>query len=77
MCKKRYTIYINYITLFFGFLLGSLDGKIALWQDADPTPHIFPYAVTSLPLADQQALERGIYIEEEGQLRDLLQDYLS
>lgn len=73
--KKRNCVYI---ALFFGFLLGVHQGKIALWKDGNPNPvRIFPYRVTSLPVADQEALEKGIKIDSDSQLASLLEDYLS
>lgn len=61
-----------------GFMLGVHDGRVALWKEDDPQPiRIFPYRVTSLPPADQRALEKGIVIEAKEQLHRLLEDYLS
>jgi hypothetical protein len=49
-----------------------------LWEDGDPKPiRIFPYRVTSLPVADQEALEKGIKIGSDSELASLLEDYLS
>ena len=49
-----------------------------MWKDGNPNPvRIFPYRVTSLPVADQEALENGIKIESDSQLASLLEDYLS
>ena len=64
--------------ILWGFLLGILDGNIALWSD-DPTvpPVVFPNKAAMLPKADCQRLESGIFMNEAGELRDLLEDYLS
>lgn len=60
------------------FLLGIQDGYIALWKDGDPKPvEVFPFRAQMLPQADQQALEKGIRIENSLQLAQLLEDYLS
>ena len=74
MKKLRYL----YVTLVFGFLLGISDGYIALWKDggADPV-RVFPYRAENLPVADQQALEKGIYLEDKEELLQLMEDYLS
>ena len=67
-----------YVALLFTFLLGVKDGYISLWTDSSPDPvEVFPYQARFLPLADQQALEQGIPIENEAELNRLLEDYLS
>ena len=67
-----------YFTLIFGFLLGISDGYVALWKTGNPKPvEIFPYQAKFLPVADQQALARGIPIAGEQDLHRLLEDYLS
>ena len=67
-----------YFTLLFGFLLGISDGYIALWKDGNPKPlQVFPYRAEYLPSADQQALEKGIHINNKQELKQLLEDYLS
>ena len=67
-----------YFTLIFGFLLGISDGYVALWKTRNPKPvEIFPYQAKFLPVADQQALEKGIFIDSTDELNRLLEDYLS
>ena len=67
-----------YFTLIFGFLLGISDGYVALWKTGNPKPEeIFPYQAKFLPVADQQALEKGIFIDSTDELNRLLEDYLS
>ena len=64
--------------LMFGFLLGVRNGYIALWRDGDAKPvQVFPYRAEMLPDADRQALEKGIHIADEDELKRLLEDYLS
>lgn len=66
------------LILVFTFILGCRNGYIALWQDGSSDPvRIFPYSVSSLPQADQDALHRGIRITSETDLVKLLEDYLS
>lgn len=73
--KYRFCIYI---VLFFGFLLGIHEGKIALWQNEDPEPiKVFPFYAKFLPAADRRALEEGIRFESEEDLKRLLTDYMS
>ena len=38
---------------------------------------IFPYQAQFLPVADLQALEKGIFIDSTDELNRLLEDYLS
>jgi hypothetical protein len=67
-----------YLALIFAFLLGSHNGFLALWKESDPEPvRVFPYKVSSLPLADQKMLEKGIRIETGKELTQMLEDYLS
>lgn len=66
------------LMLCFGLLLGVYRGKIALWRGDDPQPvKVFPYSVSSLPQADQDALRKGIAIHSDTELMRLLEDYLS
>lgn len=59
-------------------LLGSHKGYVALFQEGCSEPmQIFPCPVTSLPVADQTALEQGIPIRSETELAQRLEDYLS
>lgn len=74
MRKEKYL----YLALFFGFLLGIHDGFIALWRTDSPQPaEVFPYRADSLPIADQEALKKGIPVESAQDLAHLLEDYLS
>ena len=69
---------LPYLTLFFTFLLGNYNGFIALWQLPESSPRVvFPYSTASLPPVDQEKLAKGIRIESEEELRNLLEDYLS
>lgn len=64
--------------LLFGFLLGSYNGYIALWADDGIEPdRVYPYRVTTLPKADQEALRSGIPVDDIIELTHLLEDYLS
>ena len=69
----------QFLSLFLpaGFLLGVYEGKIALWKDGSTQPTVFPYRAALLPRDDRQKLERGIRIENEDQLIQLLEDFLS
>lgn len=60
------------------FLLGVRDGYITLWKDGKTDPiKQFPYKAQYLPSPDRRALEKGIYVENQTHLAQLLEDYLS
>lgn len=64
--------------LLLALVLGSYKGYVALFNAGAEEPRqIYPYQVSSLPPADQQALEEGIIVRTEEQLNKLLEDYLS
>lgn len=64
--------------LALGFLLGIRDGYIALWEDGCEQPReVFPCRAELLPEADQRSLEKGIRLENELELAQALEDYLS
>lgn len=66
------------LSLAAGFLLGSHNGYLALWEDGKADPRqIFPCPVASLPEADRLALEEGIHVRDLERLQQLLEDYLS
>ena len=69
----------QFLSLIFaaGFLIGVYEGKIALWKDGSNIPTVFPYRASLLPRDDRKKLEQGIRIENEDQLIQLLEDYLS
>ena len=59
-------------------VLGSWRGYVALFDKGAEEPRqIYPYPVSSLPPADQAALEEGIVIRNDRDLQQLLEDYLS
>ena len=66
------------LPLLLGFILGCHQGYVALWAEGAAEPaQVYPYRVTVLPPADQQALEEGIHAESAQELEQLLEDYLS
>lgn len=75
---KRKFFHKWFLLMTFVFMLGSYKGYLALWADGNPEPRqIYPCPVSSLPQADQQALEKGIYIGTNSELARRLEDYLS
>ena len=67
-----------YLALLFGFFLGIHEGYISLWRGNEEKPlQVFPYRAEMLPEADRQTLKSRIYLNNEQQLQQLLEDYLS
>lgn len=66
------------IMLIAAFILGTKDGFIALWREGEHDPiKVFPYSITSVPRKDQDALKKGIRIESQSDLIQMIEDYLS
>ncbi len=64
--------------LLFGFLLGVHNGRIALWKDEDPEPfRVFPCPVCVLPPEDQEALMKGIHLDDMEDVNHFLENFLS
>ena len=64
--------------LFLAFLLGNHNGYLALWTGDNIDPdRIYPYRISTLPPEDQNALRKGIPVENILELTQLLEDYLS
>ena len=74
MIRKK----IAALVLAAGFLLGTSNGYIALWRDGETKPlRVFPYKAKNLPIADQEALKKGIPLDDDTALIRLLEDFLS
>ena len=59
-------------------VLGCWKGYVALFEKGREEPRqIFPTLISTLPPADQAALEEGIVIRNQRDLNQLLEDYLS
>ena len=59
-------------------LLGSWTGYLALFEKGKEEPRqIFPCQISTLPEADQAALEEKIPIRNDRDLQQALEDYLS
>lgn len=59
-------------------LLGTWKGYVALFENGKEEPRqIFPCPVSTLPEADQQALEQKIPVRNNRDLQQILEDYLS
>ena len=74
----RITQRILPLVLSLGFILGSFRGYVALFDENREEPRqVFPYRISTLPPADQVALEKGIPVRSEKELQHLLEDFLS
>ena len=64
--------------LLLGFLVGSYNGRIAVWKDDDPQPcRVFPCPVYLLPKKDRDALQSGIRIDDMDDHRHFVENFLS
>ena len=64
--------------LVLGLYLGLHNGYLALWRTGNTKPEqVFPFKVALYPKIDQEALEKGIPIQDKEGLRKLLEDFLS
>ncbi len=64
--------------LVLALYLGLHQGYLALWSSQSATPAtVFPYRASLYPKMDQSELAEGIPVENEDQLRQLLEDFLS
>lgn len=66
------------LALALSLTLGSFRGYIALFDRGKTEPrYVYPYPVTLVPEADRAALEAGIRVSDQEELRRLLEDFLS
>ena len=66
------------LLMILGLTLGSFRGYVALFDENREEPRqVFPYQLSTLPPADQVALEKGIPVRSEKELQHLLEDFLS
>ena len=64
--------------LLLGFLIGTYNGRIAVWKGDDPEPYrVYPCPVYLLPKAEREALRRGIRIDTMEDVSDFLENFLS
>lgn len=69
----------TYASLFIllGFLLGIQGGRVAIWRNDDPQPiRVFPWSTALLPAPIRQALENGIYVEDDSDIGKLIDEML-
>lgn len=64
--------------LFWSFLVGSYNGRLAVWRNDDPEPfRVYPCPVQLLPKAERDALQRGIRINNMDDLDHFLENFLA
>jgi hypothetical protein len=64
--------------ILLGFLVGSYNGRLAVWKDDDPEPfRVFPCPVYLLPKKDRDALSAGIRVETMDDVKNFLENFLS
>lgn len=64
--------------LLAGFLVGTYNGRIAVWKDDDPEPfRVYPCPVYLLPQKERKALRQGIRIEDMDDVRRFLENFMS
>ena len=60
------------------FVVGSYNGRLAVWKDDDPEPfRVFPCPVYLLPKKDRDALSAGIRVETMDDVKNFLENFLS
>ncbi len=65
-------------SLLLGFLLGSYNGRLAVWKGDDPEPYrVYPCPVYLFPQKEREALQRGIQINNMDDLSKFLENFLS
>ena len=67
-----------YPALLLGFLIGSYNGRLAVWKDDDPEPYrVYPCPVYLLPKDERNALQKGIRIDTMEDVAHFLENFLS
>ena len=76
--KYRKRIQAILPALLLSFLIGSHNGRLAVWKDDDPQPfRVFPCPTYLLPRKDRDALERGILIKDMEDVANFLENFLT
>ena len=66
------------LLILLGFLVGSYNGRIAVWKDDDPEPfRIYPCPVYLLPKKERDMLGRGIRIDDMNDVQNFLENFMS
>lgn len=72
--KHRISLWL----LLFGLYLGIYNGNLAICEDGKTTPvMVLPYKAALFPEEDQKRLKDGIPFENNHELAQLLEDFMS
>ena len=64
--------------LMAGFLLGTSNGRLAVWKDDDPKPfRVYPCPIRLLPKKERNALSRGIRIDSMEDVSWFFENFMS
>ena len=64
--------------LILGFLVGTYNGRIAVWEGNDPEPiRVYPCPVYLLPAKERSMLEKGIRISDMEDVRYFLENFMA
>ena len=76
--KNRQYIPLLCTGVLLSFLLGSYNGRLAVWKNDDPEPYrIYPCPVYLFPQKERDALQRGIRINNMDDLSEFLENFFS
>lgn len=76
--KRNLRLHILCQVLLLGFLVGTYNGRLAVWKGDDPEPYrVYPCPVYLLPKQERDALQRGIRIDSMEDVSDFLENFLS
>ncbi len=76
--KRKMPLHLTTAVLLLGFLIGTYNGRLAIWKDDDPKPYrIYPCPIYLLPQKEQSALQRGIRIDNMDDVSNFLENFLS
>lgn len=66
------------LPIILGFLLGTYNGRLAVWKGDDPEPYrVYPCPVYLLPQAEREMLQKGIRIDSMDDVSYFLENFLS
>ncbi len=76
--KKRNWMRPILPALLLGFLVGSYNGRLAVWKNDDPEPYrVYPCPIYLLPKKERAALQQGIPINDMDDVSEFLENFLS
>lgn len=76
--KLQKQLHLLCAVLILGFLVGTYNGRLAVWKGNDPEPYrVYPCPVYLLPQKEQEALRKGIRINSMDDVGSFLENFLS